>query len=217
MANICENLLIIRGDTKTIKYFLKPFSSKSNLFDFDKIIPIPESYYKDNNKEGSFYDSGSVNDKELKNFLFEQKGEEGKKMYDKITDFYDGKRNPGKYSKAIKKMFSNGFSMKTKFPIGKKMCQNYTLYGAKDWYDWCTHYWKTKWNAENTVITYFDDGAEISFLTAWNPPYGIIEKLAELISENYLDGNISFVFKYSIEGDCLDTAAVFENGRLTLY
>lgn len=45
MANICENLLIIRGDTKTIKYFLKPFSSKSNLFDFDKIIPIPESYY----------------------------------------------------------------------------------------------------------------------------------------------------------------------------
>lgn len=51
--------------------------------------------------------------------------------------------------------------------------------GELNWYGWCSKYWHTKWNAFETEVFEGSEGEGYSFLTAWNPPHPVIEKLAE--------------------------------------
>lgn len=58
-------------------------------------------------------------------------------------------------------------------------------YGENNWYDWSIENWGTKWNAYDAK--YIDDKT-IIFVTAWNMPLPIYEKLAQICSEN----NVAF-------------------------
>lgn len=60
--------------------------------------------------------------------------------------------------------------------LGKRAFENREKYGFTIWYDWCIYHWGVKWNAGETKV----DGDTIEFLTAWEAPKPIIQKLAEM-------------------------------------
>jgi hypothetical protein len=56
------------------------------------------------------------------------------------------------------------------------------MYGSNNWYDWSVSHWGTKWDAYG-----FDDFPQnngnsdtLRFLTAWDPPHPVLQKLSEL-------------------------------------
>lgn len=52
--------------------------------------------------------------------------------------------------------------------------------GYSDWYEWSCAKWGTKWNADNGGVRY-DQRTRIhlTFLTAWSPPWPIVDALSE--------------------------------------
>ena len=63
-----------------------------------------------------------------------------------------------------------------------QMTRNVELYGAKDWYDFQTSRWGTKWDVGgDSQAEISDDGLSMSasFDSAWSPPIGVYEALAE--------------------------------------
>lgn len=65
--------------------------------------------------------------------------------------------------------------------------------GHKDWYSWAQEFWGTKWGTYESVLAVEEDGLlEYTFLSAWNPPFPVISKLAEMfpslkLEQYYLD------------------------------
>lgn len=63
-----------------------------------------------------------------------------------------------------------------------QMRRNVELYGAKDWYDFQTSRWGTKWDVGgDSQADVSDDGKTMSasFDSAWSPPQGVYEELVE--------------------------------------
>lgn len=60
--------------------------------------------------------------------------------------------------------------------LGKQAYQNIQKYGCPTWYEWRIQNWSTKWNASGAEVL---DG-RLSFLTAWNAPKQILEKLSQM-------------------------------------
>lgn len=63
-----------------------------------------------------------------------------------------------------------------------QMKRNLELYGAKDWYDYQTSRWGTKWDVGgDSQADVSDDGKTMSasFDSAWSPPLGVYEELVE--------------------------------------
>lgn len=58
------------------------------------------------------------------------------------------------------------------------------FYGENNWYDWSIANWGTKWNAYGFNESKNNSQKEkITFLTAWEAPHPIMEKLAEMYPE----------------------------------
>lgn len=62
-------------------------------------------------------------------------------------------------------------------PLGS---EEYGKYGNNNWYDWSIENWGTKWNAYRQER----NGNELYFETAWNMPFLIYKKLAQICSKN---------------------------------
>ena len=60
--------------------------------------------------------------------------------------------------------------------LGKQAYQNIQKYGCPTWYEWRIQNWGTKLNASGAEVL---DG-RLSFLTAWNAPKQILEKLSQM-------------------------------------
>jgi hypothetical protein len=64
-----------------------------------------------------------------------------------------------------------------------KMQLNLKYFGAKDWYDFCTSRWGTKWDVGNEDYPpeISEDGQKmsVSFESAWSPPVGVYQELVE--------------------------------------
>lgn len=75
---------------------------------------------------------------------------------------------------------------------------------CSDWYSWHTHFWGTKWNANETQVI---DDYTVEFDTAWSMP----EEIFKAISKKY---NTSINVKYADEdlGSNCGTS-VYENGE----
>lgn len=122
-------------------------------FDFNKLIPMPESLN---------LDSGSIEEIAIEAAL--------------RNDFRVSKMSDDVFADDIKR------SRKTEevlIKLGRQYISNKSLYGATTWYDWRRSNWGTKWNAYDCVLDNEDDNT-IMFQTAWSKPTPIIEKLAEL-------------------------------------
>ena len=60
--------------------------------------------------------------------------------------------------------------------LGKQAFHNIREFGCPTWYEWRIQNWGTKWNASGAEVL---DG-RLSFLTAWNAPKQILEKLSQM-------------------------------------
>lgn len=86
-----------------------------------------------------------------------------------------------------------------------QMERNIELYGAKDWYDFCTSRWGTKWDVDcqgQVDIHPEDKLVTASFDSAWAPPVGVYE---ELVNQGY-----EVRAYYYESGMCF--AGIFDNG-----
>jgi hypothetical protein len=86
--------------------------------------------------------------------------------------------------------------------------RNLAEHGYKNWYDFCTNEWGTKWDIEPyDAIDYDDqrDGCSITFGfdSAWAPPLGVYRALEEqgyTVSAYYYEGGMNYCGKYE-DGD----------------
>ena len=62
--------------------------------------------------------------------------------------------------------------------LGKQAFHNIREFGCPTWYEWRIRNWGTKWNASSAEIA----EGRLSFLTAWNAPKPIVEKLSQMFS-----------------------------------
>ena len=123
MPNWVKNKLTINNRVDEIFSFIK---CKDTIFDFNKIIPMPESLHIEDSSTG----------------------DEGMKyLYLKATSFLkyeiqeieDRLKQRGQFDSAIE--------------LGKKYLFNIANTGHKTWYDWSSENWGTNWNAcEPTIL-----------------------------------------------------------------
>ena len=79
-----------------------------------------------------------------------------------------------------------------------QMARNIELYGAKDWYDFQTSRWGTKWDVGgDSEADIHPDGKLMtaSFDSAWAPPIGVYEELVEqgyTVRAYYYEGGMCF-------------------------
>ena len=134
----------------------------TDKFDFNKIIPMPEEL------EGFTFPV---------QFLSQEEFDEQENRYKEWLNTPKEKR---------KSLFIRGMT--------KEMSDNFKeQYGYNNWHNWCVGNWGVKWNV-NTDEVHSEIGetwARYEFLTPWNPPEGIYEKLSEL----FPDLSISWFYK----------------------
>lgn len=162
MPNWVRNRMTVKFEKDTFKatgngmqilnFIMKPLCTEECVFDFEKLIPIPDSYYADYDPSKTLYPSSALSERALQDYSdYVGMG--------KMPENMDAERH------------------KAMFTIGKQSYDNYQRYGAANWYDWCCKYWGTKWDACHAERTEREDCVEIIFDTAWSTPTGIWERL----------------------------------------
>ena len=79
----------------------------------------------------------------------------------------------------------DGGVYKPKSPLTRKRLM--IEYGCDNWYDFSRFHWGTKWNAYEVEILQDEDWTLfVSFLSAWDSPRGIIEKIKAYCNQHNL-------------------------------
>lgn len=155
MPNHVKNIVRMEGITKL------PLFTVEQCFDFNKIIPMPESL---NIEPGSLEDiavEAVMRKLDHVRYSFQRKS------YRRMTDDEFQQRTHGRNENELAK-------------IGLQYISNKVLYGATTWYDWRCDNWGTKWNAYSNER---QDEDTISFETAWSNPEPVMLKLSEMYPE----------------------------------
>lgn len=93
---------------------------------------------------------------------------------------------------------------------GKRLVDNYLIYGAPTWYEWCLNHWGCKWNARKTTIL---PGHKILFITPDKMPLNWFNRIVEIyqkpiimeyVSEDYYHGMVSY------DGECIKIEEVIK-------
>ena len=170
-------------------------------FDFNKIIPMPESLKLtagtiEDKSVASYYLSLNENEqKELQENLKTKKlffyGTYWNKYKREIDNFID---NPDKLKNERETFTGGSEDVDSKIEdineLGKLYIDNINNYGDSQWYHWCNKNWGTKWNVSEDAEVDYDESTKeyiICFDTAWSPPYGIIDKYSEMCSDGEFD------------------------------
>ena len=123
-------------------------------------------------------------------------GENGPVDFDKLIpmpselEIESGSRTAAGFKKYMKFIVDHGFSTerepaylnahleidREEWALGKQAFHNLQNFGYPTWYEWRSQNWGTKWNASHGEVA---DG-RLSFLTAWNAPKPVMEKLAKM-------------------------------------
>jgi len=207
MPNWVMGYLNVKGPNseKVIKNLLVKEDDEWN-FDFNKIIPMPESL---NVTEGTvadnciklFMNSLDINHPDFKKYLCAYLQSESD-VYVRLKD--------SEAKKMMKRAIRIGFldeedALKTKkdvYDYGKKLLDNIIKYGHKGWYEWRIANWGTKSNAYATGYDE-ENPTNVSFETAWADVRKLIFELSKLYPEN------TFYYEYAEE--CAgDYAGFFE-------
>lgn len=195
MPNHVKNIVKMKGITK-LPFFKREKDERTGaevtLFDFNKIIPMPESLN---------VTSGSKEDTAIEAVL-RKLGQHrfSGKDYATMSD--------EDYAKRRKWMSETEEELQK---LGLLYISNKILYGATTWYDWCVDNWDTKWNAYQNEQP---DEDTITFETAWSSPQKVIEKMAQMVAEMYPD---TVIEHWWADEDCGNNTgyAIYENGQQT--
>ena len=140
-------------------------------------------------------------------------GENGPVDFDKLIpmpselEIESGSRTAAGFKKYMEFVADTGFSTemepaylaahpeidREEWDLGKQAYQNIQKYGCPTWYEWRIQNWGTKWNVSHGEVA---DG-RLSFLTAWNAPKPVMEKLSGMfpmvsIHHTWADENIGY-------------------------
>lgn len=161
--------------------FNKKLYNDSNQFDFNSIIPMPESimdtdaggitniaielvlYLADKRYEIYSYIPGRIFGAEISDF----------DLLDQNPELKDRVLNALKWQKAS----TNEEAFAALIKMGVQYIYNMCRYGHPEWYDWSCRNWSTKWNASETKVI---DNDCISFNTPWNIPDKVFIALSEM-------------------------------------
>lgn len=197
MPNWVTNELKVRVKDETQRQIVKSWINEDGEFDFNKIIPMPETLEMT---------SGSIEDEAITYYVTERltKAPSRTKLKKYISNLFS-KNWPLTVYKRLKKKISemtddvyakNGegkpdTTLDDLYKMGEAYVTNIKKYGCSTWYDWCRRFWGTKWNACDTSIEEDEESITIHFNTAWNSPdpvlAEIINKWPELEWDNDVD------------------------------
>ena len=137
-------------------------------FDFNKLIPMPESLHLDSGSMESLAVAVAL-ERIRKSLGRTSTSIEVKSVF--LEDLEERVKGH------LESRWNKENSEEDLVELGMKYLRNAALYGSTSWYDWCIKNWGTKWNSYS-YSTISDD--EIEFQTAWSAPTPVIEKLAEM-------------------------------------
>jgi len=157
------NCVEIKGNANEVEELLSFVKTEDNEFDFNIIVPMPESVR--NTERGSLsFASEAVSNYLRTNIVSTHL----QFMMDRDNVTLENIDNAIKQWECDKKI---------DIELGYRIIDNKVNYnGCGDWYEWALEYWGTKWDA---CETYINDNS-IYFDTAWTPCTLVIQKLAEL-------------------------------------
>lgn len=171
MPNWCT--VIIKAKTKEEFLKIKEMLLNNGKVDFNNIIPMPKELdilCQDIPKGFSIKQQREI--KEKANAQYNDKISQEEFLQNTLKEL--------KKDEEIKSIIED----KTQMFMDKNMVEEYIKgifnekrYGYKDWYEWSTKNWGTKWNAGETNIN--ENKMLIAFDTAWTPPKPILEKIAK--------------------------------------
>lgn len=191
MPNWTENQLIIKGSKRTLDAIQKRMQTDKNVFDFNALIPMPESLN---------VESGSMTDEAILVFLTDKLKFKPSKRAKRSARIYQMLGNP--FSKDWPSELYNRVKDRSAdkldylFNLGKQYVENKEKYGCTTWYEWCNRHWGTKWNACSASVSRSSSKRlAYEFLTAWDTPGPVIEALAD----TYPSASIEHIYRY--EGD----------------
>lgn len=179
------------GRQKDIDKVLSMVKSKKQIFDYEKIIPMPESlkikygsktilainvYLTHINPVVSY--CGSKECKMIRNDFI--------KLVSGLNDELEGVIE---YNACMsEKDLSVLTNIEELFELGKTAVNNFTEHGATTWYTWSCKNWYTKWNS----ISGERERNTITFLSAWNAPFPVLEKFTEMCVKSNVKFDGSF-------------------------
>lgn len=189
MPNYVKNLVSVKGNEQEIARFKEFVESEDSIFDFNKIVPMPEGL---DIQDGSDLDTGLAHLGYPTRWLTKEEADK------RLAEESEERRE-----EIIK--------------LGRQGVENIKRYGCKSWYDWSIKNWGTKWDAIDADL-YIEKPRELryEFNTAWSTPEGIYLALGrefpDLVIEVYYadedyGNNFGKIFLYS--GD------IMENSQLT--
>jgi len=168
MPNYTWNYISANPDT-IVKMKKKYYASEERPFDFNKLVPMPESLD---------VESGSSNDLDIYYYLSEKLSipvEEMKKhslTMLLLSNHFSTEWIDEIYKRIVKRIKAGEYP---NYETGRTLVDNWKKYGAKTWYEWCNKNWGTKWNAFEVCW----NENSIEFTTAWRAPEPIFKKMCE--------------------------------------
>lgn len=192
MPNWCQNNMLITGSKDDIDTIISKVKTKDNEFDFDSIIPMPESLSVEASSSATaayavFYGT----EQEQRSEVFASSEQEYQNQIAQIR---------------------NSASAKSLADIYHK---NKKSYGHSTWYEWCNAVWGTKWNASDAnmgdvIQVAGSDLYQVDFFfqTAWSYPDGIFQALAEQYPK------VTFSVEVDEEGGYFWGNILIQNGQV---
>lgn len=186
MPNWTTNTVTIQGEKSLLKTIRQFLHSEDNLFDFNNILPMPQSLN---------IEAGGIMEKAMAMAA----NKPGSKAYEKAKNAIHLPRNVHDVPEGCPHTLQTEDDV---IAIGKVYLDNIKQHGAATWYDWRSRVWGTKWNAcETELITASKEKLVYQFDTAWSEPEPVIRALAE----KYPTATITLEFSHETSEDDLET------------
>lgn len=178
MPNWVRNIVVFEGKEDEIeKIFDLVYSEEEDsCFDFNKVIPMPDSL---NVEAGSLESLGDLYSMYIDPKIdFFGEGHKLPEYSEEINNYKRTKDSEYRYSslEKIKNETKYFNSIEDALQIGKTYFDNFMKYGFKTWFDWCNKNWGTKWNACSTTRL---SQNMVMVDTAWDFPKPIFEELSK--------------------------------------
>ena len=191
--HITNKLYVTANSAEELTDFLKSIGTEESVIDFNKIVPMPQDL------KGT--EESSTTDMSIAYYLQQTNQEE---FLNKVMRFsYPISKFDDKTEEELAELYKKG----------KKYVDNYKNYGSATWYRWCLNNWGTKWNAYDVSlwVNETEDGAVITFDTAWSGVPDLMKKLAKKFP------NIYFEYKFADEDFANNTGYGDTDGYGNLY
>ena len=216
MPNHITNILKFEGDSEQVHAMLDQIKNEELGFgsiDFNKIIPMPESL---NIEAGSRTDEALYVCMMALNPAAPDMGvpKLSSEEYQKLAGIVG--RSKGEQFMTLDAQRISRASKYTPLSdviaMGQVVISNFLQYGCGDWYGWCNRNWGTKWNAYD--IHFDQESQSIHFLTAWDTPMPVIDKLSQMFPEG--GSREAYEMAFQIHGaEAADFNMVFDEKKDT--